>query len=161
MNPVGYYAPQQPPQRDTAVPVFIAINFALGGLCALWAVLLACVLVYGIFFSGDRGQELMAGVLGSVILLAPGLVGMFVYLPAAIGMIKRKRWAYYIHLVGACYAAVSCVGLAYTIPAFIIAQRPSFRSEFFGEPADPSGFATMPPQQQAPHASNPYGQPWR
>ena len=159
-----YYAPPQPPpqyppQRDTAIPVFVAINFALGGISAVWAVLIGCVLVYGIFFSGDQGQELMAGVLGSVILLAPGFLGAIVYLPAAIGMLGRKRWAYYMHLVGACFAALTCVGLAYTIPALIIAQRPSFRAEFFGEPANPYGFATLP--AQAPHASNPYGQPWR
>jgi hypothetical protein len=50
---------------------------------------------------------------------------------------------------------LSCIGLAYTIPAIMMAQRPTFRAEFFPEEAAaatlPYGFAVMPgqpPQQQ-------------
>jgi hypothetical protein len=105
-----------------------------------------------------------------VIIASPALVGMFLYAFAGYGMVKRRRWAYYVHVVGACLAGLSCIGLAYTIPAIMMAQRPSFRAEFFPEEAAMMaayGFAVMPGQPQQPYAGQQYGgqqyppQSWR
>jgi hypothetical protein len=147
-------------QRDTSIPVFIALNFTLAGLSIVWVALWACVLIFGIVMSGDPPDEVMAGVLGSIILAAPAVVGAVLYAIAGYGMVKRRRWAYYVHLVGACLAGLSCIGLAYTIPAIMMAQRPSFRAEFFPEEAAAAmamyGFSVMPGQQR--QQQYPYGE---
>ena len=137
--------------------MFIALNFTLAGLSVLWLAFWGCVLVFGIMMSNDPPDEVMAGVLGSVILAAPALIGVFLYSFAGYGMVKRRRWAYYVHLVGACVAGLSCLGLAYTIPAVMIAQRPRFRAEFFPDEAaatsygfDPIMLAQQPQQYYAP-----------
>jgi hypothetical protein len=159
---------QQP--RDGSIPVFIALNFTLAALALGWLALWACVLVFGIVMSGDPPEEIRDGIIGAVILSAPAAVGAPLYAFAAFGMLKRRRWAYYVHLVGACLAAVSCIGLAYTIPALIMAQRPTFRAEFFPEEASaiPTGFSPVMPGQypQQPYPPQ-YGgpqypqQPWQ
>lgn len=147
---------QQVQPRDTSIPVFIALNFTLAGLAAAWVALCLCVLMFGILMSNDPPDEKRDGVLGTIILGTPVLIAGILYAVAGIGMIKRRPWAYYLHLIGACAAGLSCIGLAYTIPAIMIAQRPTFRSEFFPEEAaaaaaatmNPYGFAVMPGQQQ-------------
>lgn len=146
-------------QRDTSIPVFIALNFTLAGLSILSVALWVCVMLFGILASNDPPDEVAAGVLGCVILSVPALIGAVLYSFAGYGMLKRRRWAYYVHLVGACLAGVSCIGLAYTIPAIMIAQRPTFRAEFFPEEASTMagyGFSpVMPGYPQQPQ--QPYG----
>ena len=152
---------QQP--RDSSIPVFIALNFTLAALALGWLALWACVLVFGIVLSGDPPEEIRDGVLGAIILSAPAVVVAPLYAFAAFGMLKRRRWSYYVHLVGACLAALSCLGLAYTIPALIMAQRPTFRAEFFPDEAAAMslGFSPVIPAQQAqqPQYPPPYGGP--
>jgi hypothetical protein len=157
-------------QRDTSIPVFITLNFTLAGLSVLWLAFWACVLVFGVLTSGDPPEEVRDGVIGSIFLAAPALIGVILYTLAGFGMIKRSRWAYYVHLVGACLAGLSCIGLAYTIPAIMIAQRPSFRAEFFPEEAAAAaayGFSPVMPGQQQQQQQQPYGgqqyppQSWR
>ena len=139
--------------------MFIALNVTLAGLSVLWLAFWACVLVFGIMMSNDPPDEVMSGVIGSVILAAPALIGVFLYSFAGYGMVKRRRWAYYVHLVGACVAGLSCLGLAYTIPAIMIAQRPNFRAEFFPDEATPSyGFDPVMLAQQQQQQQHYYAQ---
>jgi hypothetical protein len=70
------------------------------------------------------------------------LVMFVLYLPAlvtltvgAIGLIRRKPWGYYYHLAGVMLIAVSIVGIAYTIPALLIAIQPEFRDCCLGKQA--------------------------
>lgn len=119
-------------QNSSTIAIFVVLNFALAGLCLLWTVLLAIVLVYGIFFSGDQGGELAAGIAGSVLLALPGVMGSFVYLLAGIGLTRRRSWGYYFHCGGAVLAAFSCVGILYTVLALVFATRPEFSGGFLG-----------------------------
>lgn len=147
-------------QRDTSIPVFIAINFVLGGIGALWSLFFLLVMIFGVIFSGDPPEEIMYGIIGSLMLGLPGVVACVVYLAAGVGMVKRRRWAYYLHLAGACIAALTCLGLAYTVPAMIMAQRPTFRAEFFPQlfPQMPLGFSPVMPDQPAYPS---HQTPWR
>jgi hypothetical protein len=160
-----YQQQQQQPAmqpRDTSIPVFIALNFTLAGLAAAWVALCVCVLLFGILMSGDPPDEKRDGVIGTIILGAPVFVAGILYAVAGVGMIKRRRWAYYLHLVGACAAGLSCIGLGYTIPAIMIAQRATFRAEFFPEEAAAAtmyGFSPgMPGQPQHPQQQYYYGE---
>jgi hypothetical protein len=148
-----------PVQRDTSIPVFIALNFTLAGLAAAWVGLCLCILFFGILMSGDPPDEKRDGVIGTIILGAPVFIAGIMYAVAGVGMIKRRRWAYYLHLVGACAAGLSCIGLAYTIPALMMAQRPTFRAEFFPEEAAATtyGFSPVMPGQAYPQQQAYYG----
>jgi hypothetical protein len=156
---------QQP--RDSSIPVFVALNFTLAGLAVLWIVLLGCVLVFGIVMSGDPPDEIRDGVIGTIILAAPAVVGAPLYAFAGFGLLKRRTWGYYVHLVGACLAGLSCLGLAYTIPAILMAQRATFRAEFFPDETSATAYGFSPampgqPQQQQPYGGPQYPQqPWR
>lgn len=116
--------------ESPAITVFTVINFVFAGFAVLSLVLIGLVLIYGIFFSGDEGEELMAGVFGSVFIAFFLAVGTGVYLTAGIGLAKRKRWGYYVHIAGAILAAPSCLGVPYTVAALIFAFRPEFKDAF-------------------------------
>ena len=89
------------------------------------------VLVYGIFYSGDKGEELFAGVAGSIMLALPGLAGLVVYFVAGIGLTRRTAYGYYFHFAGAILAVFTCLGIIYTVFALIFALRPEFSGAFF------------------------------
>ena len=114
-----------------AVAVFGIINFILAGICALWLVSIIAILVYGIGFSGDEGSELAKGILGGAVLTIPGFVGLPVHLLAGLGLLRHRGWGYYCHCAGAVLAAFTCVGLIYTVVAFVFALRPEFSAVFF------------------------------
>ena len=65
-------------KAQSAITVFACLNFVLAGLCVIWLLVMGGVLVYGIFYSGDKGEELFAGVAGSIMLAIPALVGLVV-----------------------------------------------------------------------------------
>jgi hypothetical protein len=117
-------------EAQSAIPVFVGLNFVLAGLWGIWLLVIGGVLVYGIFYSGDKGQELFAGVAGSLVLALPGLVGFIVHLVAAIGLVRRSAVGYYFHLVGAILAVFTCIGIVYTVFAFVFALRPEFSDAF-------------------------------
>jgi len=124
-----------------AIAVFSALNFVLAGLCLVWILLFVVVLIYGVFYSGDKGKDLIAGVMGTIIIVSPGLIGIIIYLVGGLGLLKRWTFGYYVHLVGAVLAGFSCVGLVYTVFAFVYLFRPEFSEEFFPESVvDPDFF---------------------
>ena len=146
-------------ERDSSIPVFIAMNFTLAGIAVIWVAFWVCIMIFGMM-SGDPPDEVAAGVLGSIVLASPALLGAIVFAAAGYGMVKRRRWAYYVHIVGACIAGLSCIGLAYTIPAIMMAQRPSFRAEFFPEEAATMagyGFSPVMPRYEQQQQGSPYG----
>lgn len=112
------------------ITVYAALNLVWAGICLIWVGMIGAVLVFGIFFSGDPADEMAAGVLGSLILGAPGLLGLVVFLLAGIGLLRRTNWGYYAHITGAVLAVFSCVGLIYTPFALIHALQPGFRRAF-------------------------------
>jgi hypothetical protein len=126
----------QPERPSPTITVFAALNFVLAGLCAVWLLCVAGMLVYGIGFSGDEGQELAAGVVGCLVIGLPGLLGLAVYAVAGWGLMRRQAWGFYFHFVGAVLAALTCVGVIYTVMAIVFALRPEFSAVFF-----PSGAA--------------------
>jgi hypothetical protein len=52
---------------------------------------------------------------------------------AGLGLLKRWKLGYYVHLVGAVFASFSCIGIIYTVFAFLYAFRPEFSREFSPE----------------------------
>lgn len=122
------------PEEERASPlitVYATVDFVLAGVCLLWALILASVLVYGVFFSGDTGRELAEGVVGCIVLGSPSLLGIPVFLLAGLGLVRRRTWGYVLHIIGAVLAALTCVGIIYTVFALIHAFRPEFSTAFF------------------------------
>ncbi len=83
-------------KRNSSVDTFAVINFSLAGLSSLFILLFIFVLVYGIFFSGDTEEEVLSGVIGSIILISPAAIAFIIYLIAGIGLHKRRTWGYTI-----------------------------------------------------------------
>jgi hypothetical protein len=123
---------------DPAISIFATFNFVFAVLAFVGLIGVGAILVYGVFFSGDQGSELAAGVAGCVVLGALPAAMFAVCLAAGIGLISRRRWGYYLHLTGAVLAAFTCVGIIYTILAFISASRPEFSAAFFAPPEGPN-----------------------
>lgn len=113
------------------IPLFAVFNFCFSALGFLGFLSFAFILVYGVFFSGDTGEDLFAGVAGCFLVMGVTLAITLLYLIAAIGLIRKTAWGYYCHLVGAVFPSLTCLGLAYTIPAIIFALRPEFRKNSF------------------------------
>jgi hypothetical protein len=130
-NAKGWVMRDDSRSAEHSIALFSTLNFVLAGLCALWLVLMLAAVVYGIGFSGDQGKELATGILGSVILATPGLVGLPVYLFAGLGLLRHKAWGFCFHCTGAVLAAFTCVGVIYTVLAFVFAFRPEFSAVFF------------------------------
>jgi hypothetical protein len=124
---------QPPPQQPgaSAIGAFAGLNFAFAGISLIGALLMGGVLIYGIFFSGDQGSDLAAGIAGSLVVAAPAVIGVIVYSLAGFGLLRRRAWGYYFHLAGAVLAALTCIGVIYTIVAFVFASRPEFSASFF------------------------------
>ncbi len=116
--------------QGSAITAFTVINFAFAGIALMGLAMILLALVYGVFFSGDEGEELMAGVFGSVFIGFFLLAGIVVYLGAGIGLAKRRRWGYYLHIAGAVMAVMYCCGVVYTVVALIFALKPEFKDEF-------------------------------
>jgi hypothetical protein len=123
--------PPQPPQNAAQISAFAGLNFAFAAICLLGVLGMGGVLIYGIFYSGDEGSELAAGVFGSLIVASPAALGVVVYSLAGFGLLRRRTWGYYAHLAGAVLAALTCVGAIYTIVALIFSTRSEFSSAFF------------------------------
>ena len=148
MNPpfhVAYAPPPPGSQRSGAVPVFVALNFVLAALSFVGVIGTFALIVYGVYYSGDTGEELAAGVFGSLMIGLPAMAGSVIYTLAGVGLMRRRPWGYYMHMVGAGLAVLSCVGVLYAIPAILFAVQSSFKDEFFPRPYPP------------PYAAPPYG----
>jgi hypothetical protein len=119
------------PQGSGLVPLFVVLNFCFATLGLLGFLFFGGILIFGVFFSGDEGEDVVAGVIGCLFFMMIFIVVSLLYTIAAIGLLRRAVWGYYFHLVGAALAALSCLGMAYTIPAIICALRADFQSDFF------------------------------
>jgi hypothetical protein len=93
--------------------------------------MMACVLVFGVLYSDDQGKDLADGIVGCIVLGLPMLAGVVVYFIAGLGLSKRRSWGYYFHLAGAVLTALSCLGIVYTVLAFVFALKPEFQEAFF------------------------------
>jgi hypothetical protein len=117
-------------EKSMTVNAFAVMNFVFAGILIIIALIFGIVLIYGIFFSGDTEEEIESGVMGCVILTIPLLIGIGAYLSAGIGLLKRKKWGYYLHIAAAILSFFTLILIAYTIVALIFAFRPEFQNEF-------------------------------
>jgi hypothetical protein len=129
--------PIRRPEAEASIAVFAVLNFVLAGLALLWALLIGAVLIFGILLSGDQADDLAEGVLGCLVLGVPSLFAMVVYLLAGVGLVRRRAWGYHFHLGGAVLAAFTCLGVVYTILAFVFATKPEFYGAFFAQQQRP------------------------
>lgn len=60
------------------------------------------------------------------------LAAMVTLTAAGLGMIRRKRWGYYSHLVGSALVVLIPGGFLYGIPSLVITLQPAFREHFRG-----------------------------
>lgn len=120
-------------KRNTTVDIFGVIDLVLAGINALAILLMLVVLAYGVFASGDPEEEIISGVYGCIIIMAPLLIGFGVFLSAGLGLIKRKRWGYYMHITAAVISFFTFVLLLYSILSLVFIFRPEFRDCFFAQ----------------------------
>ena len=126
----------------SSIPVFVALNFVLGAVTAGVAALLgiACYVdVTNPSLTATEWEEMVAGV---TMVGVPCLMAGIIFVGAAIGLLRRSPLGYCLHLMGAGIAALSCVGVVYTIFAIRFAARESVRDVFFASGGGP-GFAPV------------------
>ena len=121
--------------------VAVAVNFLLAGVCIVGVLLLGAVLAYGVFWSGDSGSELASGVLGTLLLATPTAAAGGIYMAAAVGLQRRARWGYTLHMVGAAMAALTCCGLVWTAAGIGMALGEDFKAEALGVATDRAAIA--------------------
>jgi hypothetical protein len=121
--------------KDSSVGVFAVLDFVLAGLSFLGVLAMVLGLFYGVFLSGDKGSELATGVLGCALIMLPFLASGVAAFLGGLGLLKRARWGYYAHIVASILAALSCLGIVYTVISLVFAFKPEFKAEFFGPPA--------------------------
>lgn len=114
-----------------SLPLFVILNFCFAASNLFGFLAFGALVVIGVFFSEKNEEGRVEGVTFCLLLMVLFLVCILLYLMAAIGLLRKSVWGYYCHLAGAALAALSCLGLAYSIPAFIVALRPEFQEEFF------------------------------
>jgi hypothetical protein len=117
--------------RNTAVDIFGIIDLVLAGLNGLAILLMLVVLAYGIFGSGDPEEEIISGVYGCIIIMVPLLIGFIIFLSAGLGLMRRKIWGYYMHIVASVISFFTFILLAYSILSFVFLFQPDFRRDFF------------------------------
>ena len=88
----------------------------------------------GAVFSGPRRRFLgrtPAGTKpGETTPRVSGILGLVVFVIAGSGLLRRRIWGYYAHIVGAMLLAPTCLGMIYTVFAIVHAVRPEFRQAF-------------------------------
>jgi Zn-dependent protease len=102
---------------------------ALLVVCALFGL----VLIYGVGFSGDPASEVVPIAIALMLFILGIASGAALFITAGVGLLRRRRWGYVLHLVGAGLLACTLVGLIYSVPAFICACLPPFRTQFAGQ----------------------------
>ena len=141
-------------KRDPVIPVFVAMNFVLAGCAAGLCVLFGVVLYEEIVYAGLAPSDRHDTIVGGIIIGMPCVAAALIFAGAGINLMRRARSGYYLHVMGAGVAALSGVGILYTVPAVRFAARESFRNEFFA-PADPPGFTPVFVRAVAPSGAGP------
>ena len=140
------------------IHVFAAADFAIAALAAIWALAFLALLLWGTLFAEVPREDVSVGVAGSVLLVAIGLLASGVFAAAGFGLLRRRQWGYYTHLVAVALVALTCWGIPYSVAAILFAARPEFRAPFFRrralppDPAAPAGASEgpLPPGEGAP-----------
>jgi hypothetical protein len=120
-----------PPPTERQIDVLVALNCVLAGLCALIALGAGLAAFEAVFGPIDEGGSPMAD--DPFFPFVAGLISaaaLAVYLAAAFGLEKRRRWGYWAHLAGVVLAGLTCVGMVYTAAALPLSLRPGFRAAF-------------------------------
>lgn len=115
--------------KNSTVTVFAVLNFLFSGLALSGFLIVSAALIHAIVFLGDPKEIAAAGIFGS---LPPNfLIGFVLFLITGIGLLKRKTWGYYLHIIASMLAAISFIGIIYTIFGLVFAFKPEFKAEFF------------------------------
>lgn len=115
------------------ITAMAVVNLILATVCLCAAGVAGLGLFYGLFFSGDTGEELFGGVVALLLTGSPFIIGLVVYGLAGVLLIQRRKMGFYLHVVGGVLAAFSCVGIIYTVIALVISTQDDFQRPFFGE----------------------------
>lgn len=121
------------------ISIFTVLSFVFSGICFVGMLPVFGVMGYGLFYSGDPSEDIIAGIISCLIMILPLFIGFVVFLCAGIGLLKRKGWGFYFHIAGSILAAFSCIGIIYTVFALIFAFKPEFKAEFPSLQPQPPG----------------------
>jgi len=124
---------------NSTVRVFAVLDLLFAALSLVGLGVLSLIWTYGIFFSGDPIEDKIQGSFGVLLFALPVGVFVIVFLAAGIGLWKQREWGYYVHIAAAVLAALSIVGVIYTILALLFAFQPEFKAAFFDQPATQRG----------------------
>ncbi len=118
-----------PPEagRPTSVTVIAWVNFGLSIQMVILAVLFAVASIFGALFSGDPLADRIGGGIVGTMLSFFFLAASGVHVAAWIGLLRRRHWGFYAHIVGAIMEVCSCWGTTYTVIAIIFALQEDFR----------------------------------
>jgi hypothetical protein len=118
-------------QFRQAVRTFGTLNIVLAAICLMGVLFF---LGWPFFVVPARtGWGYMGAVAWSIIFGLTGFLFAIVYCVAGLGLLRRWKIGYYAHLFGALFAAFSCIGVGYTIYAFIYTFTDDFTDYFFAE----------------------------
>lgn len=148
-------------KKNSVVDIFATLDFVMSGLAFLGVLIITTVITYGIFYSGDKKETILATVGFLLIYGIIGAISFIGFLIAGIGLLQRKKWGYYLHIIASalqfytytgfvfsmCDVAIfekllhinanflndnfSISGAAYAIIAIIFALTPKFKKQFF------------------------------
>ena len=134
--PAGHGPDHHDRRRPQRFPIhaFAVADFALAALAGLWSLAFLGLLLWGAFFAEAESEEVSLGLAGSLVLVVIGLAAAMVFAAAGYGLLQRRPWGYYTHLVAVALVALTCWGIPYSIAAILFAARPEFRAPFFRRP---------------------------
>lgn len=113
-------------RAEQAIVIFAILNLVFATMAFMGVLFFGVIMLFGIYYSGDPAEEVRDGILGSIILSFPFVLGTLVYGLAAVGLYKRTAWGYFFHMAGAILTALSCLGIVYTFFAMTWAAKPGF-----------------------------------
>ena len=107
--------------------VFAWINLGLAVQMVMLGVLFAAASLFGALFSGDPLEDRVAGGILGALFSIYFLAAASVHVAACVGLLRRRRWGFYLHVAAALMEIFTCWGTTYTIVAVIFALQDDFR----------------------------------
>lgn len=115
---------------DRQIEFVSILNFFIAILSLLALVVSGMIMFYGIFYSGDSIDVIaMVSAFILVLMILPSAFAMILFLLAGIGLMMRRTWGYYVHIIAAIGIGLTIIGLVYTIPVLFYSLKPEFRAQ--------------------------------
>jgi hypothetical protein len=109
------FVPEEP-SRGGANLTFAVLNFFLAGAATVGILPLGWDLAH----PGENVAEQHRQVPFGLIAIAYLVIGVILWSLAGLGLLRGRLWGFVLHVVGACWAALSCIGIVYTIPVMVM-----------------------------------------